>query len=139
MASRTNMQCLLKIDTHSGGWEKCLSKMLKKIRGAKYSLDVQEGTLLVAGKVDPTKVLNKLKKAGKAAEILWVSTGAAEIVYFEDPNLYSNHYSPYNSDYSYTSNGYGPGYYPSSSYGHHHQLPNPHHYLYGGHGYAGFY
>ncbi|PRQ32080.1 hypothetical protein RchiOBHm_Chr5g0042401 [Rosa chinensis] len=25
--------CLLKVDTQSGGWEKCLTKMLKKIRG----------------------------------------------------------------------------------------------------------
>ncbi|XP_024200446.1 uncharacterized protein LOC112203756 [Rosa chinensis] len=135
----TNMSCLLKVDTQSGGWEKCLTKMLKKIRGAKYSLNVQEGTLHVSGKVNPTKVLNRIKKAGKVAEILWVNSGVTDSVYFEDPTSYSNHYSPYNNDYNYVNNGHAAGYHLSSSYSHHHQLPITHHYPYGGQGYGGFY
>ena len=64
--------------------------------------------LYVSGKVNPTKVLKKLKKAGKAAEIVWVSTGGAAYSYYEDPTSSYNYYNnnPYmNNDYM--NNGYG--------------------------------
>ena len=101
--------------------------------------------LYVSGKVNPTKVLKKLKKAGKAAEIVWVSTGGAAYSYYEDPTSSYNYYNnnPYmNNDYMNNGYGLGLGYYPTASsysHHHHHQLPLTHPYPYGGHGYGGYY
>lgn len=98
--------------------------------------------LYVSGKVNPTNVLKKLKKAGKAAEIVWLSTGGAAYSYYEDPTSSYNYYNnnnPYMNN-SYMNDGYGHGHYPTApSYSHHHQLPMTHHYPYGGHGYGGYY
>ncbi|VVA33024.1 PREDICTED: heavy metal-associated isoprenylated plant [Prunus dulcis] len=75
MESRSYMTCGLKVDTKSGGWHKCLTKMLKKIRGASYNVDAEAGMAYISGKVNPTKLLRRLVQAGKEAEICWVRTG----------------------------------------------------------------
>ncbi|KAH0987334.1 hypothetical protein GBA52_014511 [Prunus armeniaca] len=72
MESRSYMTCGVKIDTNSDGWHKCLTKMLKKIQGASYNVDAEGGMAYVSGKVNPRKLIRRLVKAGKEAELCWI-------------------------------------------------------------------
>ncbi|RDX95385.1 Heavy metal-associated isoprenylated plant protein 33, partial [Mucuna pruriens] len=62
--------CVLKVNIHCDGCEQKVKKLLQKIDGV-YSVkvDADEGTVVVTGDVDPAKVVKKLKRAGKHAEI----------------------------------------------------------------------
>ncbi|CAB4277942.1 unnamed protein product [Prunus armeniaca] len=135
MESRSYMTCGVKIDTNSDGWHKCLTKMLKKIQGASYNVDAEGGMAYVSGKVNPRKLIRRLVKAGKEAELCWVRTGD-EFTYGNGNGNGSGYYEgqryydPSSSNYMgltagpnyYNMNGnYGHGYY--SSYSHHHGHP----------------
>lgn len=62
--------CVLKVNIHCDGCEQKVKKLLQKIEGV-YSVrvDADEGKVVVAGDVDPAKLVKKLKRAGKHAEI----------------------------------------------------------------------
>lgn len=64
--------CVLKVNIHChcDGCEQKVKKLLQKIDGV-YSVkvDANEGKVVVAGDVDPDKLIKKLKRAGKHAEI----------------------------------------------------------------------
>ncbi|XP_040987873.1 uncharacterized protein LOC121235605 [Juglans microcarpa x Juglans regia] len=52
--------CALKVDINYSGWHKTMLKVLKKIIGIPYDIDVNEGMAYVSGKVDPHTILKKL-------------------------------------------------------------------------------
>ncbi|TKY61471.1 Heavy metal-associated isoprenylated plant protein 26 [Spatholobus suberectus] len=62
--------CILKVNIHCDGCEQKVKKLLQKIDGV-YSVrvDADQGKVLVAGDVDPAKIVKKLNRAGKHAEI----------------------------------------------------------------------
>ncbi|KAL2661360.1 hypothetical protein AAZX31_03G219500 [Glycine max] len=62
--------CVLKVNIHCDGCEQKVKKLLQKIDGV-YSVrvDADEGKVVVAGDVDPAKLVKKLKRGGKHAEI----------------------------------------------------------------------
>ncbi|KAI9116316.1 hypothetical protein K1719_012483 [Acacia pycnantha] len=74
----THMTCGLKVDTRCKGWDITMGKILKKIKGVSYDLDAEEGMIYISGKVDPQKILRKITKHGKHAELRWMKTGQNE-------------------------------------------------------------
>ncbi|KAF3453358.1 hypothetical protein FNV43_RR03798 [Rhamnella rubrinervis] len=93
--------CGIRLDTQSSGWYKTMTKVMKDIQGATYSIDAEEGMAYVSGKVDPQKLLKRLVKAGKEAELCWVTTG---------PDQYTNYGNVGYHQHPYSSGG-GSGYY----------------------------
>ncbi|KAK3199912.1 hypothetical protein Dsin_023327 [Dipteronia sinensis] len=86
-------------------WYKSLSKVLRKIKGASYTINAEEGMAYITGRADPRKLLRMLK-SDKYADICWVKTGN-HIIYGANtgpgtmmeqppPAAYSwhNHYPP---------------------------------------------
>ncbi|KAJ4725211.1 Metal ion binding protein [Melia azedarach] len=103
-SSSTNakMTCGLKVNTNDPGWYKSMTKVLKKIKGASYTIDVEEGMAYVTGRVNPTKLLRKLK-SGNYANLCWVSAGN-QITTYEgmqpQPGYWqNNHYDPMHNYY----------------------------------------
>ncbi|KAM1026512.1 hypothetical protein ACFX13_040139 [Malus domestica] len=139
MESRTYMTCGLKVDTKTGGWHKCLTKMLKKIQGASYNVDAEAGMAYISGKVDPRKLLRRLVKAGKEAEICWVRTGD-QCTYYDgyggesnirNGNGYYDHSYNYMDGYYNGHYGHSSSYYPHGHYGHsssYYPQPTPYYY-----------
>ncbi|XP_027363309.1 heavy metal-associated isoprenylated plant protein 34 isoform X1 [Abrus precatorius] len=63
--------CLLKVNIHCDGCEQKVRKLLQKIDGVySVNIDADQGKVLVSGHVDPAKLIKKLKRSGKHAE-LW--------------------------------------------------------------------
>ncbi|CAJ1960898.1 unnamed protein product [Sphenostylis stenocarpa] len=64
------MTCVLKVNIDCDGCAQKVKKLLQKIDGV-YSvkIDADEGKVVVAGDVDPAKLVKKLKMGGKHAEI----------------------------------------------------------------------
>ncbi|KAK7391979.1 hypothetical protein VNO78_20405 [Psophocarpus tetragonolobus] len=62
--------CLLKVNIHCDGCEQKVKKILQKIDGV-YSVDIdaERGKVMVSGHVDPAKLIKKLKRSGKHAEV----------------------------------------------------------------------
>ncbi|KAL6143121.1 hypothetical protein ACLB2K_053817 [Fragaria x ananassa] len=67
--------CQLKLDTNAKGWHKTISKVLKTIEGASYSIDMQNGSVTVTGMIDPQSLMARLRKSGKHAELIKVDSG----------------------------------------------------------------
>ncbi|XP_015902604.4 uncharacterized protein LOC107435493 [Ziziphus jujuba] len=110
-----------------------MTKVLKKIGGATYSIDAEEGIAYVSGKVDPQKLLRRLVNAGKEAELCWVKTGGDQYTYgngyYEDPRHTSYKGSdPYYWDIAHNQHG-NYSYNPSMAhyYPHHGSYSYPHH------------
>ncbi|XP_027349558.1 heavy metal-associated isoprenylated plant protein 34-like [Abrus precatorius] len=62
--------CILKVNIHCDGCEQKVKKLLHKIDGVySVSVDADKGKVVVVGDVDPAKLVKKLKRAGKHAEI----------------------------------------------------------------------
>lgn len=106
---------------------------LKFFLGVVYDIDAEEGMAYITGKVDPHKILKKLVKSGKHAQLCWVEIGN-QYTYSQDGSyLHPRGREPYYEDpYPYLSSyrrdsywdGYnGPGY--NSYYPH---QPMPHYY-----------
>uniref|UniRef100_A0A6N2K4H4 HMA domain-containing protein n=1 Tax=Salix viminalis TaxID=40686 RepID=A0A6N2K4H4_SALVM len=75
--------------------------------GVSYAIDVEQGMAYIRGRVDPNKLLKKLSKGGKHADICWVETG--------NMNPYMNNgyqYPPPGAGYPQPGPGYHPGYHP---------------------------
>ncbi|KAJ6414345.1 hypothetical protein OIU84_007042 [Salix udensis] len=103
----SNMSCGLKVETKDPEWHRTLTKVLKRIKGVSYAIDVEQGMAYIRGRVDPNKLLKKLSKGGKHADICWVETG--------NMNPYMNNgyqYPPPGSGYPQPGPGYHPGYHP---------------------------
>ncbi|KAG4911232.1 hypothetical protein JHK87_057348 [Glycine soja] len=63
--------CLLKVNIHCDGCEQKVKKILQKIDGVySVNIDAERGKVMVSGHVDPAKLIKKLKRSGKHAE-LW--------------------------------------------------------------------
>ncbi|KAI4349998.1 hypothetical protein L6164_010531 [Bauhinia variegata] len=82
--------CLLKVNIHCEGCEQKVKKLLQKIDGV-YSviIDAERGKVLVAGDVDPAKLIKKLKSSGKHAE-LWGAQAQRGMAY--NPNFPNNQF-----------------------------------------------
>ncbi|XP_056855742.1 uncharacterized protein LOC130505174 [Raphanus sativus] len=101
-----------------------MTKILKKIRGGNFWIDVDEGMAYVTGQGDPNKLLKLMaSRKGKDAEMAFVKTGIHHHSNFG--NSYQNSYfgqstpywpagppamQPYQHQYSYPG-GYGYSYY----------------------------
>nr|POE92195.1 hypothetical protein CFP56_53908 [Quercus suber] len=103
------------------------------LKGVVYDIDAEDGMAYITGKVDPHKILKKLVKSGKHAQLCWVEIGN-QYTYSQDGSyLHPRGREPYYEDpYPYLSSyrrdsywdGYnGPGY--NSYYPH---QPMPHYY-----------
>ncbi|TYJ11837.1 hypothetical protein E1A91_A11G304400v1 [Gossypium mustelinum] len=71
----------LRVDPQSPGWYESLTKILKTIKGATYTIDVEQGMAFVSGRANSKSILKKLRKSG--LEVAWIKTGK--------PNIYSSH------------------------------------------------
>ncbi|KAF7805137.1 heavy metal-associated isoprenylated plant protein 34-like [Senna tora] len=79
--------CILKVNIHCEGCEQKVKKLLHKVDGV-YSVnvvDAESGRVLVAGNVDPAKLIKKLKGSGKHAEIWGGQRGVN--VYHQNQNF----------------------------------------------------
>ncbi|KAJ6708640.1 METAL ION-BINDING PROTEIN [Salix koriyanagi] len=124
----SNMSCGLKVETTDPEWHRTLTKVLKRIKGVSYAIDVEQGMAYVRGRVDPNKLLKKLSKGGKHADICWVETG--------NMNPYMNNgyqYPPPGAGYPQPGPGYHPGYHPGYAMASYYPKRPP---LYSGYGYG---
>ncbi|CAK7346051.1 unnamed protein product [Dovyalis caffra] len=120
--------CGLKVDTRDPKWHKTLTKVLKRIRGVSYTIDAEEGTALITGRVDPNKLLKKLSKGGKHTDICWIETGNMNM-----NNAYQ--YYPHGG-YLQPGPGYHQGYHPGYAVTNYYPQRPPPRYGYGyGYGY----
>lgn len=93
--------------------------------GASYNVDAEAGMAYISGKVDPRKLLRRLVKAGKEAEICWVRTGDQCTYYdgyggegnIQNGNGYYDHSYNYMDGYN-GHYGQSSSYYPHGHYGH---------------------
>ncbi|KAB5568054.1 hypothetical protein DKX38_001847 [Salix brachista] len=97
----------LKVETKDPEWHRTLTKVLKRIKGVSYAIDVEQGMAYIRGRVDPNKLLKKLSKGGKHADICWVETGNM------NPYMSNGYqYPPPDGGYPQPGPGYHPGYHP---------------------------
>ncbi|XP_054795480.1 heavy metal-associated isoprenylated plant protein 32-like [Prosopis cineraria] len=67
--------CVLKVNIHCDGCQHKVKKLLQKIDGVySVNIDAEQGKVVVAGNVDPSTLIKKLKSSGKRAEI-WAPKG----------------------------------------------------------------
>ncbi|CAH8364461.1 unnamed protein product [Eruca vesicaria subsp. sativa] len=109
----TRLTCGFKVNTSSPEWHKSMTKILKKIKGGNFWIDVDEGMAYVTGQGDPKKLLKLMaSRRGKDAEMAFVKTGT---------HNHSNFGNNYQNSYFGQSTPYWPGdmnsYHPSSSHG----------------------
>ncbi|XP_028770898.1 heavy metal-associated isoprenylated plant protein 34 [Neltuma alba] len=79
--------CLLKVNIHCEGCEHKVRKLLQKTDGVySVNIDADSGKVLVAGNMDPAKLIKKLKRSGKHAELWGGQRG----------NMYNQNYPPIN-------------------------------------------
>ncbi|KAL9294596.1 hypothetical protein AtEden1_Chr3g0206991 [Arabidopsis thaliana] len=104
----TSLTCGFKVNTSSPEWHKSMTKILKKIKGGNFWIDVDEGMAYVTGHGDPNKLLKLMgSKRGKDAEMAFVKTGTQhhQHHHHHDPSFYSQSSYP----------GQWGGYYPVGS------------------------
>ncbi|KAK2639921.1 hypothetical protein Ddye_027716 [Dipteronia dyeriana] len=53
--TEAKMTCGLKVDTNDPEWYKSLSKILRKIKGASYTINAEDGMTYITGRADPNK------------------------------------------------------------------------------------
>ncbi|XP_031271431.1 uncharacterized protein LOC116129841 [Pistacia vera] len=104
------MTCGLKVDTSDPGWYKSMTKILRKIKGASYNINVEEGMAYITGKANPSKLLKKLRSE-KYADLCWVMTGNR--ITYGNGSAYCQPMEP-----------------PSSYWHNHHPVPLHHHNFY---------
>ncbi|KAK4273493.1 hypothetical protein QN277_021878 [Acacia crassicarpa] len=79
--------CILKVNIHCEGCEHKVRKLLQKTDGVySVNIDADSGKVLVAGNMDPAKLIKKLKRSGKHAELWGGQRG----------NMYNQNYPPVN-------------------------------------------
>ncbi|MBA0730848.1 hypothetical protein Golax_022768, partial [Gossypium laxum] len=71
----------LRVHPQSPGWYESLTKILKTIKGATYTIDAEQGMAFVSGRANSKSILKKLRKSG--LEVAWIKTGK--------PTIYSSH------------------------------------------------
>ncbi|KAL6135903.1 hypothetical protein ACLB2K_068128 [Fragaria x ananassa] len=119
--------CQLKLDTNAKGWHKTISKVLKTIEGASYSIDMQNGSVTVTGMIDPQSLMARLRKSGKHAELIKVDSGVlreARMKKQKKQQQKEEEEEEYYRQLCYGRGGYNPygyanGYYPHQQYGYH--------------------
>ncbi|KAH8515025.1 hypothetical protein H0E87_003757 [Populus deltoides] len=102
----SNMSCGLKVETKDPEWHRTLTKVLKRIKGVSYAIDVEQGMAYIRGRVDPNKLLKKLSKGGKHADICWVETGNM------NPYMNNGYQYPPTGGYHQPGPAYHQGYHP---------------------------
>ncbi|CAH2064427.1 unnamed protein product, partial [Thlaspi arvense] len=107
----TRLTCGFKVNTSSPEWHKSMTKILKKIKGGNFWIDVDEGMAYVTGQGDPNKLLKLMgSRRGKDAEMVFVKTGTTQ---HPQSSYYGQSSAPYwPSDMSYMQ----PSTYQPSSY-----------------------
>ncbi|XP_021287405.1 uncharacterized protein LOC110418910 [Herrania umbratica] len=106
--------CGLRVNPQSPEWYKSLTKVLKKLKGATYTIDAEQGMALVSGRANSNSILKKLKKSGM--DVAWIKTGKPSTYgssgcyeshpylhhpyqYDQQPSYhYSSYYEPYGPD-----------------------------------------
>ncbi|KAJ1410787.1 Topoisomerase 6 subunit A/Spo11, TOPRIM domain [Sesbania bispinosa] len=93
--------CVLKINTQCKGCKVEVMQILQKIRGVyNITIDGEQGTVKVTGRVNPSTLLSVLEKCGKHAEIKYVKFDG-EVV-DRNPRYYGEYgQAPYAMEHSY--------------------------------------
>ncbi|KAI9096357.1 hypothetical protein K1719_026076 [Acacia pycnantha] len=79
------LSCILKVNIYCEGCEHKVRKLLQKTDGVySVNIDAASGKVLVAGNMDPAKLIKKLKRSGKHAELWGGQRG----------NMYNQNYPP---------------------------------------------
>ncbi|KAL1199709.1 hypothetical protein V5N11_012978 [Cardamine amara subsp. amara] len=126
----TNLTCGFKVNTNSPEWHKSMTKILKKIKGGNFWIDVDEGMAYVTGQGDPKKLLKLMgSRRGKDAEMAFVKTGTQ---YYPQHDFYNNYQNPF----GHSTSSYWPGCYSQAPamQPYHHQYP-----YHGGYNSYGYY
>ncbi|KAG4122777.1 hypothetical protein ERO13_D11G287832v2, partial [Gossypium hirsutum] len=107
----------LRVDPQSPGWYENLTKILKLIKGATYTIDAEQGMALISGRANSKSILKKLKKSG--SEVAWIKTGKPDTYvshghgyYQTNPCLQYPYQYPQHPNYHYNTN-YGDPYVPT--------------------------
>ncbi|KAA3472553.1 SKI family transcriptional corepressor 2-like [Gossypium australe] len=105
------------VDPQSPGWYENLTKILKLIKGATYTIDAEQGMALISGRANSKSILKKLKKLG--SEVAWIKTGKQDTYgshghgyYQANPCLQYPYQYPQHPNYHYNTN-YGDPYVPN--------------------------
>ncbi|XP_022716803.1 uncharacterized protein LOC111275628 [Durio zibethinus] len=108
----------LRVNPQSPGWYESLTKVLKNIKGAAYTVDGEQGMALVPGSANSKSILMKPRKSG--SDVVWIETGK--------PNTYGSRGCYETDPYLQYPYQYGqqPGYHYSSY--HDPYVPNPPHF-----------
>ncbi|XP_019058959.1 PREDICTED: uncharacterized protein LOC109116996 [Tarenaya hassleriana] len=137
--------CGFKVNTNSPGWHKSLTKILKKIKGGNFAIDVEEGVAYVTGQGNLKKLLKLMgSKTSKDAEMAFVKTGSGhqppyDPNYYNSNNNYYGHYGqgmPFSSGYAHSDMAYP--YPPPSMYYSSAPRPLPYHHQYPYSGYCNY-
>ncbi|WJX28771.1 hypothetical protein P8452_17450 [Trifolium repens] len=110
--SSAEMSCVLKVNTQCEACKVKVMQVLQKIRGVyTITIDGEEGTVKVTGRVNPNTLLSVLEKYGKHAQVKYVKF-EGEVVE-RNSNYYGEYgYNPYDGmEYQ----GYYNPYYPHFS------------------------
>ncbi|GAV63190.1 HMA domain-containing protein [Cephalotus follicularis] len=69
--------CVLRVNIHCDGCKMKVKKLLQKIDGVyTTSINAEQGKVTVTGNVDPARLISKLEKSGKHAELWGVQKGS---------------------------------------------------------------
>ncbi|KAL1199710.1 hypothetical protein V5N11_012979 [Cardamine amara subsp. amara] len=118
----TNLTCGFKVNTNSPDWHKSMTKILKKVKGGNFWIDVDEGMAYVTGQGDPKKLLKLMgSRSGKDAEMAFLKTGTQHYPQHDHHNFYNN----YQNSFGHSTLSYWPGYYSQAPamQPYHHQYP----------------
>ncbi|XP_017635875.1 uncharacterized protein LOC108477918 [Gossypium arboreum] len=100
----------LRVDPQSPGWYENLTKILKLIKGATYTIDAEQGMALISGLANSKSILKKLKKSG--LEVAWIKTGKPDTYGSHGHGYYQTNPCLQYPNYHYNTN-YGDPYFPN--------------------------
>jgi hypothetical protein len=99
--------------------------LLPSSSGVSYAIDVEQGMAYIRGRVDPNKLLKKLSKGGKHADICWVETGNM------NPYMNNGYQYPPRGGYHQPGPAYHQGYHPGYAMPSYYPKRPPSYYGYG--------
>ncbi|XP_031406184.1 heavy metal-associated isoprenylated plant protein 34-like [Punica granatum] len=83
--------CVLRVNIHCDGCKKKVKKLLQKIEGVyTVAIDFEQGKVTVTGIADPNRLIEKLEKSGKHAELWGPSKGLGNQNNFGFNNQFKN-------------------------------------------------
>ncbi|XP_061366236.1 heavy metal-associated isoprenylated plant protein 34-like [Gastrolobium bilobum] len=125
MEINRHMNCVLRVDTRSRGWENSITKLLKRVKDVSFTIDTESGIIRISGKIDPNKLLTDIKRAGKHAELIYAECGEHSRYNYGSGYGYNGGYEKMEPQYSYPYYESQPHYGFNAKPSHVHLLPPP--------------